>query len=64
MTKVQRFSIKSDLNFLCNTYLYLVTKQWRNTAICTLAKSAPIQYLMPPPNAIKFLVAPFSSIPY
>lgn len=45
------------------SYLYLVTKQWRNTAIWTLVKSVPTQNLMPPPKAMKFLDAPFVSIP-
>ena len=46
-----------------NVYLYFVTKQWRNTAICTLVNSVPTQNLMPPPKAMKCLVAPFNSTP-
>lgn len=46
-----------------HAYLYFVTKQWRNTAICTLVNSVPTQNRMPPPNAMKFLDAPFVSIP-
>jgi len=44
-------------------YLYFVTRQWRNTAIWTLVKSAPTQNLMPPPKAMKYLDAPFISPP-
>lgn len=47
---------------MMSSYLYLVTKQWRNTAICSLVKSVPTQNLMPPPKAIKFFDAPFWSI--
>lgn len=43
------------------TYLYFVTRQWRNTAICTLVKSVPTQNLMPPPKAMKCLEPPFNS---
>ena len=44
-------------------YLDFVTKQCRNTAICTLVNSVPTQNLMPPPKAMKFLDAPFTSVP-
>lgn len=44
-------------------YLYFVTKQCRNTAICALVNSVPTQNLMPPPKAMKCFEAPFSSCP-
>lgn len=45
-------------------YLYFVTKQCKNTEICSLEKSAPTQNLMPPPNAMKCLDKPFALSPY
>lgn len=58
------FVLVKNLRFLTlslGTYLYFVTRQWRNTAICTLVKSVPTQNLMPPPKAMKCLEAPFNS---
>ena len=46
-----------------DSYLYFVTRQWRNTAICALVNSVPTQNLIPPPKAMKCLVAPFNSTP-
>lgn len=57
-------SFKNNLLIRSSNYLYFVTKQWRKTAICSFAKSAPTHTLNPPPNTMNFLDATCVSTPY
>lgn len=54
---IQYFNYKKEQARLL-LHLYLVTKQWRKIAICSLAKSAPTHDRSPPPKTMKSLELP------
>ena len=55
--------MRKDNKEVC-TYLYLVNKTWRKTAIRTLLKSAPAHEVMPAPNGMKFFAVTFAEMSF